>query len=436
MEKSGFIHREGKTLMRLPSDPRTWGRGPRVKGSEDVFYNPSMAGSRTRSVLLFKHAIERGFFGDGPIYAIDGLCASGLRARRWINELPRDMSARISATIVEMDPVALDWAMSNHLEYPPDMEILDFIPICGDFRSVVMSSGRHWIDVDPYGSPIPFLDSCMQSLARSSVLEVSATDTAALAGSSKRPLLRRYGARICRGGLAHDSGLRVMLSTIARVAAKHDRCIEPLLSIWDSHHLRASVRVTRSIDGANDVERNLGWRVHSPTHEEVSSSIESGLHHVSSLEQLPMNCFLPIGFPIELDDPRISGPMWIGSMGDFSAMSSMTPEMALELCGPTEVGDPLNWEARDFEYERRRIVRSVKNICDEAEAIGSHNHIIVDELASWLHLEAPPSPAKMVSLLREMGQKAGLTNYGLPSFRTDSPWERIVEVAKRLQPPM
>ena len=55
--------------------------------------------------------------------------------------------------------------------------------------------------------------------------------------------MRRYGARVRTDCLAHDSGMRVMLSNIARIAARHDRTIEPLLSIWDSHHLRVSFRV-------------------------------------------------------------------------------------------------------------------------------------------------------------------------------------------------
>ena len=434
---SGFAHREGRTLMRLPNEPRGEVQGPRAKGSDPVFYNPAMTGSRTRSVLLLRHAIEKGILGEGVIYALDGLSASGLRARRWLNELPPEMAERISATIVDLDQTALAWATASHEEYPPAHEQGELVPLQGDLRGVVLNSGRHWVDIDPYGSPLPFLDTALQSLARSSVIEVSATDTAALTGSSKRPLLRRYGARVRTDCLAHDSGLRVLLAVVARTAAKHDRMIEPLISIWDSHHLRVSARVMKSVEGANAVESRIGWRVHSPTEEEVSASAASNLHHGDSFEQMPMSCLLPIDYPLNRNDARVSGPLWVAAMGDASAMSSMTTERALEFCGPEDDDDdPLGWGPRDFEQERKRVARSVRNISEEAGVIDAHHHVVVDDLASWLGIGAPPSPSKMVKELRDAGHRAGLAHYGRPSFRTDSPWQDIAEAARSLQPPM
>ena len=82
----GVLHREGRTLCRLPRDPSESGPGPATKGQGAVFHNPAMSGSRTRSVLLLQHCIEAGLLGEGAIYALDGLSASGLRARRWLNE--------------------------------------------------------------------------------------------------------------------------------------------------------------------------------------------------------------------------------------------------------------------------------------------------------------------------------------------------------------
>ena len=174
-----------------------------------------------------------------------------------------ELSSRISATIVDLEKESLDWAMSSHKEFPPVDGVGDLQTLQGDLRAAVLSSGRHWIDIDPYGSPAPFIDSAMQSMARSGVMEVSATDTAALTGSSKTALMRRYGARVRTDCLAHDSGMRVMLSYISRIAARHDRAIEPLLSVWDSHHLRVSFRVVKSVSSANELEERIGWRVFS-----------------------------------------------------------------------------------------------------------------------------------------------------------------------------
>ncbi len=431
-----FAHMEGRTYLLLPGRPEKGVLGPGAKEGGTVFYNPAMSGSRTRSVLLMRYAIGAGFLGEGDIYALDGLTASGLRARRWLNELPAGMASRIKATIVDLDEGALEWAKASHEEYPPHHGEGEISAVRGDLRKEVLNSGRHWVDIDPYGTPIPFIDSAMQSLARSSVLEVSATDTAALTGSSKNPLLRRYGARVRTDCLSHDSGLRVLLSTVAKVAARHDRCNRPLVSIWDSHHLRVSVRVQKSVGSANDLEESLGWRVFSPTEDEVRESISSGLHHDSTCEFLPMHCMLPLGSRVDRSDPRVSGPLWVSPIGDSEAMGSMTEEAAIDSCGPKELGDGLDWEPRDLELERRRVARSVRNIAEEGAVIGSFHHVVVDDLASWIETGAPPSPSKMVGILRERGHGAGLSHYGRPSFRTDAPWEEVVDAALSLQPPM
>ena len=432
----GVVHREGRTLMRVDERPDQGRRGPAAKGGR-AFLNPAMAGSRTRSVLLMQHAIESGMLGDGTIYALDGLAATGVRARRWVNELPAESAERLDIVMGDLDEESLSWAVRNHNEFPPVHGKGELNAVIGDLRAMVLNHGRHWVDIDPYGSPVPFLDTAVQSLARGGVIEVSATDTAALTGSSKDPLLRRYGARVRTDGLAHDSALRVLLATLARTAARHDRAIVPLLSVWDSHHLRVSARTIKRKGTASEVEDNLGWRVHSPNSDEVLSSIKSGLHPETSLETLPMDCMLPLSYPVMRGDDRVSGPMWIGGMGDEGAMASMTEERALSMCSATyERDDVAGWTEEDFTRERRRVCRSVKNIHEESRVIDSAHHIVVDDLSRWLETPGPPSPRALVECLGNSGFKAGLTHYGKPSIRTDAPWDEIVSSTMSLQPPM
>ena len=430
-----FLHREGRTKLLLPGHPPTDSQGPVTKGSGGVFYNPAMAGSRTRSVLLFRHAIEEGLVGKGTIYALDGLTATVLRARRWLNELPGEMANRISATIVDLDQEALKWADESHKQFGPSHG--EMKSVNGDLRVEVLSSGRHWVDIDPYGSPIPFIDSAMQSMARSGVMEISATDTAALTGSSKTALIRRYGARVRTDSLSHESGMRVMLATFSRVAAKHDRSIKPLISFWDSHHIRVSFRVLKGGSAANQHEESIGWRVYAPTKDEVVASIDSGLHHKSTLDYLPIRCMLPLDYPLDRKDPRVSGPLWVGPIGDEVAMSTMTEDRAMECSGPEfSEHDPVGWDERRFEMERRAVARSVRSISEESQVIDSNHLVVVDELSSWLGTGAPPSPRRIVDSLREAGHSAGVSSYGRPSFRTSAPWEEIVVAAKSIHPPM
>ena len=117
MEKSlppdwtGLIHREGRTLTRVSELSDSNKKGPSSKNAGFVFHNPAMTGSRTRSVLLMAYAIESGMFGDSKVRALDGLSASGLRARRWLNELPKESASRLIATVGDMDQKALEFYM-------------------------------------------------------------------------------------------------------------------------------------------------------------------------------------------------------------------------------------------------------------------------------------------------------------------------------------
>ena len=166
----GLVHREGRTLTRVTDLPDSNKKGPSSKNAGFVFHNPAMAGSRTRSVLLMAHAIESGILGDSKVRALDGLSASGLRARRWLNELPDEVSYRLIATVGDMDQNALDWAMATESEFSSGNG--ELIPLLGDLRTSVLSQGWHWIDIDPFGSPVAFLDTAIQALARRGVLEV------------------------------------------------------------------------------------------------------------------------------------------------------------------------------------------------------------------------------------------------------------------------
>ena len=62
---------------------------------------------------------------------------------------------------------------------------------------------------------MPFLDAALQGMARRGVLEVTATDTAALTGSSAASGRRRYGFHGMVDHYAHDDAVRVLLANVA-----------------------------------------------------------------------------------------------------------------------------------------------------------------------------------------------------------------------------
>lgn len=425
---------EGATpsILPIPSEmDEHFGRGPGSKGLREVFHNSVMAGSRTRSVLLLHHILSSSYFPEGPIRILDGLGASGIRARRWLTELPPEQSTRLDSHVCDILPESLEWVEKNSERFNLEGQIK---LILGDLRSRVLEGGWHWIDLDPYGSPVQFLDPVIQALSRDAILEVTATDTAALTGSSKGPTMRRYGAFVRTDKWAHDSGLRVLMANIARIAARHDRSIEPLLSVWESHHLRVSVRVRRSKQGASSVEKNIGWRIINPTPTELQSSIDAGLHSHGSPERSQPLCFLPFRHPVNHKDRRVSGPLWTGPLASQEVLSSLNLDVAEKLCVPeteslTSWGFPSNQHESLIEQSRRSITRSLLRFSEEAKVNPSSSLLIVDRLHPHIPLNGPPSPSKLAEVLTESGHPSCVASYPNPAILTSAPWDLIYDLA-------
>ena len=222
----GSIWLEGKTIIHMQkSQPRPshMPRGP-AKKTGPGFLNPAMAPARTRSVLLLSDVLENGWLvKEGKsIRVFDALCSTGVRIRRWRNEIPSNLQNRLRITANDLDDFAINWAKISHQTHPPSTTIEHSVESDRygktpegvfdngiffqqlDARVALSEASYQWIDVDPFGSPVSFLDSAIQSLARTGVLEVTATDTAALTGSSLSSQKRRYGAKGIVDLYAHD----------------------------------------------------------------------------------------------------------------------------------------------------------------------------------------------------------------------------------------
>ena len=191
--------------------------------------------------------------------------------------MPAEHQHRLRITANDLDEQALEELKAAHERFPPATDVAHDIeddryerPPTGtmvnglfvmqnDARIALMEAAYQWVDLDPFGSPVHFLDAAIQGLSRVAFLEVTATDTAALTGSSASQQ-RRYGARESLTAMPTTmrSGL---LGLIATTAARHDRSIEPVLALFDGHHVRVSVKVRRSREAASEVLDSMGWRV-------------------------------------------------------------------------------------------------------------------------------------------------------------------------------
>lgn len=439
----GITWIEGRTLLQVPNieGQAKWRVGPAKKGKSPVFHNVAMTNNRTRSVLLLGLAIRNNWLlKEGKLRILDGLAASSLRSRRWLNELPPDLAKKLEIISVDRNEESISWASKNHERFPPKNSVSEQLLIKkGDLRQIVYSGGWQWIDIDPYGSPIPFLDSAMQNLARKAILQVSATDTAALCGTYPQVTRRRYAACAVNDTVAHDTAMRILLGNIALCAARHERSIEPLMSIFDGHHTRVSVLVTPSKKNASNVYENLGWRVNNPDKKTISESIDAGLHSFGCANIPQPRVFLPYNSPPKsLGDGNVSGPLWIGPLAKEEVLEQLTEEYALEICGISKEKDQkiisvVNWKDKDIEKSNREVIRSVKKLYNSKNAVKTNGLVTMDELPQLIKISGPPSPKKLVSSIQEQGYKAAISVISTPAIQTNIPWNKLIEIVKELK---
>jgi len=117
-----------------------------------------------------------------------------------------------------------------------------------------------YIDIDPYGSPTYYFDSCARAIKRKGFLGFSATDTAALCGTSPVTCLRRYGIESFKTDFFKELGMRILITSAALSFAKWSFSFKPLLSFSSQHYFRvfAEVRKGKNI-ASKTVKDNLGY---------------------------------------------------------------------------------------------------------------------------------------------------------------------------------
>lgn len=429
----GHLWLEGKTLVHLLDEqtrPSHMPRGP-AKRTGPGFLNPAMAPARTRSVLLLADALEHGWLvGENkPIRVLDAMCSTGVRVRRWRCEIPARWQQRMRITANDLDQFALDWAQASHHTHPPSTKIIheaeqdrygvestqNFVNGINfrshDARITMMETGSQWIDVDPFGSPVQFLDAAIQGLSRTGVLEITATDTAALTGSSASSQARRYGARGIVDVYAHDDAVRLLLATIATTAARLDRTIVPLLAMFDGHHVRVSCLVKTSREKASAVHKSIGWRVRC--------------------DDVPYRF---IKHPNAEQMKRASGPLWTGPLWHKDIAGRMTEERALELCQPRAEdieqfrSEGLLWSEEDIEHAAREIKRSVRHIAGAADLMSREHWLLnLDSLPRWAGVGGAPKIEKLILRLIEAGHSAARLPDLEPLMVTDAPFEVVLE---------
>jgi tRNA (guanine26-N2/guanine27-N2)-dimethyltransferase len=331
-----------------------------------VFYNPAMA--RDRDVAV---AFARAWAPGAP-HDRDGwdlLAATGVRGLRLLSE----GGAFRSMYLTESNPDAAALLERNAARYPGALaERRDARP--GLDRTF------DYVDLDPYGSPLPFVDAAIEAVRPGGVLAVTATDMMVLAGVQPGAAARLYGARPVRGRLGPEGALRILVGFLVRRASESSaRPVRPLLAYSRDHYVRAYVEV--------------GVAGRPLTTE-----------HVTTIE--PSDWRGP-----ELGAGGPFGPMWLGPMLD--------PTLVRRLGVPPTAADPA--AAATF----------LERIQGELEADVPF-YYEANSLARRLGLAEPPTLVDLIDTLRKEGHASARAHSRPEAFRTRAERPEVEAVARRV----
>jgi len=349
---------EGASKLLVPDVPR--GRGP-GKAGPWPFYNPTMAVNRDVSAIVLAHWVR-------PVRsALDGLAATGAWGIRMALE------ARLTGlTLNERSPMAATLVRENLQRNELDAPV-----VVGDLATHLATASYDFVDIDPFGTPVPFLAPAFRSDRPFHGLGITATDTAVLSGTYPGACERRYDARPLRCPQGAELGLRILLGYCGRLAAGRAATIRPLVSFAAEHFLRTFLLVER------------GRRPPPPA-------------RVARRR--------PGEFVAVAGEARDAiGPLWTGPLCDPAFVRRLVPS---------------SWSLPST----ARLLATL-----QGEADLPPYFVTTDELAAEAR-GSPPGLARFLDGLRSAGYRAARTHFHPRGVRTDAPYDEVVRIFRACMP--
>lgn len=352
---------EGSTRLVVPGSGNA--RGPAPKAS--IFYNPAMRTNRDITVL-FATAVAR----DGWS-VLDALGGTGAKGMRLAVESGLDLEMHINDRSPEAFGTIKRNIRANKLEGVKATNL--------EYNALLSDSGFDWIEIDPYGSPVKYLDLAVRRASRNGVISMTATDTAPLCGTKADTCQRRYMATPLKSGCAHELGLRILVGNAVRRAAVHDYGLEPMLAYYEGHYFRAFFRKLKGAAPANSGLESIGY-----------VAWDGGEGYSVSAER-------PAG--------EHAGPLWTGDLWKPDIVRKM-----LMACGES------------FARGTKKLLEAL-----DGELLQPPYHHHIDHIASITGTD-PPKTDWVVDRLRGSGFAASGVHYGRKGFKTDAGLSEVGEI--------
>ena len=358
-----------------------------------VFYNPAMEPNRDLAVLAlqtYQKTLER------EISVCEPLTGCGIRGIRFAVEVKGVRKIFVN----DINPEAAKLAGFNVERNKLTSRVLVANEDANLFLSRYAAPRKRFdcIDVDPFGSPVPYLDAALRALRNGGLLALTATDLAPLCGVHPNACVRKYGGKPLRTEYCHELAVRLLVGCLTMMAAKHEIGVEVLFSHSTDHYIRVYAVVHYGARLADNSVRMMGCLLHcfSCFHRETSRGINCPLKR---------DC-VECGSKL-----NVAGPLWLGKIADENFCSLMKREA----------------DGRGLKQEKR-ILKLMSLVQNEAEA--PVTYYVVDKICDKLNLSVPPL-MKVIEGVKKAGFQATLTHFNSRGVKTAPPAKGGKEVVTK-----
>ncbi|HUV83411.1 MAG TPA: tRNA (guanine(10)-N(2))-dimethyltransferase [archaeon] len=362
----------------LPDDLSTF-----PPSSAAVFYNPEMELNRDITVASISGFIKQKEADLERLSYVDVMAATGIRGVR----IAFEVGLRCHLN---------DWNEDAYQLINDNIKLNGLEDQCTtshqNANTLLHQESFDVVDIDPFGSPAPFLDAAARS-ARG-LLCVTATDTAPLCGAHLKSGIRKYAALPLNTEYHREMGARVLLGAITRALARRDKGMNVLLTHATRHYVRVYVDIVRGVPAADRAMREMGFLAHC-----FECGFRSWKHGQTPLlgSQCP-HCGKSL---------KVGGPLWLGHIQE--------PDFCQKVLDELENRKPAMLE------QACKIVSFCRDEINVPTYYDQH----------WLSKKLKVSPGPIDDLIKTLkaeGFHASRTHFSGTGFKTDAEISQINEI--------
>lgn len=379
--------KEGKTSLLVPSSALSQSVPPK----NPAFFNPNAKWNRDISMLVYKVYTS----SSKNKTLADSICGVGARGLRASVEVPQIETIYFN----DLNPIAIEFAKeSAKLNQVQDKCIFKTNEVC-KFLNFEEREIRRFdiVDLDPFGSPSPYVDCVLRSVSNGGLISITATDTAVLCGVYPSVCYRKYYGFPIRSEYSNEIGVRLLVSFIALNATRFDLSVVPYFCHSNLHYLRVYLKIIFSSSLANTVSSKIGFIKHCQ---------KCKSRRVEKIREPNLVCDLCGAKCI------MAGPLWIDSIFDSDFVNSMLNELK-------------NSENRTSPRNDHNRLLKMMQICTSELPIPAYFE--TDSIASSAK-KSSISLDKVISTLASNGFQSSKTTMNEKGFKTNASPKEIIEL--------